>query len=211
MSQDPRIIYPPPAIEASPYAGRYGGVIPPPTTGWAWVNQGPATVTSITVDGNNIESLEVIDTLFNIRARVRALPATPWTIRMAVHVIGGTVRTCGICLRESGSGELYRFGPPLSGSGVGGVSLFHNASPTGGSLSLLVSNTAPTPGGEQWLEINDDGALLTFSTVSPSGEVTELAQFSRTAHMAGGADQFGFFVMGQNFQTRCELLSMVVS
>ncbi len=188
------------------YDSFFGGIAAPPSTGWTWDNQGAATLTS----GGGVESLETLDTLFNIRSRVRTLPVTPWTVRVLVHVIGGTVRSCGMCLRESGTGEIYRFGPGLSGSGLGGIGLFHNTSSTGGTTSLVVSNTAPL-GGYHWLEINDDGALLNFSTVSPSGEVTELAQFSRTAHLAGGADQFGFFVMGQNFQTRCELISMVAS
>ncbi len=192
---------------ASARDGYFGGITPPPSAGWSWVNQGAATLTS----GGGIESLEVLDTLFNIRARVRTLPAAPWTVRMGVHVIGGNTRSCGMCLRESSTGQIYRFGPGLNGSGVAGVGLFHNTSPTGGTLTLLSGNSAPVVG-EHWLEVNDDGvSLLTFRTVSPSGQVNTLSQFTRTAHMAGGADEFGFFVMGQSFQTRCELLSMVVS
>jgi len=166
---------------------------PPDSASFSWVNQGAATVANskgmMVLATPNVASGE------NLRCLVKAAPATPYEITVAMLGLSSAYTTAsnmaqyGICWRESGSGKLLTYG-----WGMGSYPTTFNytqwTNPTTISTSVM-QVTAPA-NGLCWIRFADDGANRTVrismdgfnwqQVAAPQGRTTFLT-----------ADQVGVF------------------
>lgn len=167
-------------------------LVDPTVPAWTWQNQGGASV----VQANKLVFLSIPSATLNIRSRLIAAPATPYTVTalMQAHYTVATANNqhAGIIFRESGTGKLYTLAHQADGtlqtlkytndttfSGVGPV-----------NAALTPRNTVGTL---FWLRIADDGVNLIFSTSRDGRNFTQRGSEGRTAFMAGGPNQIGLF------------------
>lgn len=165
----------------------------PPTAGWSWVNQGGATIST----NGPVQTLDVPGVIsVQARLRVRSCPATPWTLRawlIDVRGSGGTDE--GLVLRESSTGEVYRFGWWLNNANARGLALYWHTSASGAGTAIVTNRRIEcnfSQGNQIGLEIEDNGTNLIFKSITPGGTYTWLSE-GRTTRMAGGPDEFGFY------------------
>jgi hypothetical protein len=176
----------------------------PLDTGFSWLNQGTSTLTA------NKDALILVGTGTgnspNIAARVKASPATPYTVTVRIEpgVINKNNHQYGIFLRQNGAG-----------TGTGrymcffcGQSIVSTASP---NLSLYIADLAsatsafgtfylavPVMEAVRWLRIADDGANTVFSVSGDGITWQQVLSQSRLTYLLQGPDQIGFFVGTQN-------------
>ncbi len=160
----------------------------PPTSGWSWVNQGSATET-VQSDGAITVNTPAVGSL-NLVGRVRSYSAPLKTqARIACSFAAGGDGGVGLWFRESSSSELHAFYAK-----PGGALLQEKwNSPTsfnGGDLSGTWGEGA----GPFWLEIEDDNTDLHFRISVDGYEYVELGNVGRTSFMAGGPDEWGWFL-----------------
>jgi hypothetical protein len=131
----------------------------PPTSGWSWINQGGATVS--TADG----SLTIADpvgagTAANYRIYARTAPATPYTITAAIRapLVGINFMSFGIGWRQSSDGKLvlirYMYNSNVAGTWL--LTILKASSPTADVLDYLILLVIPS--NLSWLRIADNGA-----------------------------------------------------
>lgn len=183
-------------------------ITPPPTSGWSWDNQGSATIAT---NGPFLSLETPADGTLQIHSRVRTAPATPWTLTATFHDIDGDLRSLGLVLRESGTGELYRFG---ANTNVGGQALYlaHNTSPTAGTTQIATLRRIDVSGdtaGEFTVRIEDNGTNLIFSYMLPGGAYQVVSE-GRTSRMAAGPDEIGFHIASSGDACRVDLVSWVL-
>jgi len=186
-----------------------GPVTVPPTSGWSWDNQGSA----LAFPSGPMLSLSTPPSGgLDIHNYVRSTPATPWQLQARFYAVGGRQRTMGLTLRESSTGEFYRWGFCQTGSGGSGCCLFYNTSTTAGSTAIVTSNTYPAAG-IAGFGIVDDGTDLYFSILLPStnaGASPILVHTeARNARMTTGPDQFGIHVAATTTDAQLDLVSWV--
>ncbi len=155
---------------------------PPLVSTWTWVNQGTATA----VDQTNALYMRAPQAAqANIRALVRAAPATPWTLTAGFlgWLHAGTSQGVGLCFRNSsGAMQPHWFwtstGQNLQWYGQN----MNSATSYSGDLELInlppSAQTFPV-----WFRLADDGTNKSFS-VSPDGTNFELVHsIARTSFM----------------------------
>lgn len=150
-----------------------------------------------------------------VHALVRSAPSTPYAYIAcfeAMFALGATSidrPNFGMILRESGTGKLISW----ELSSEGGTTwepqawiIGTHTSPTsavtvaGGFGTLRIVNVSP----RLWMRIEDDGTDLTYY-FSPDGfNWLEIFTHSRTAHMAGGPDQIGWYA--NNYENGHQML-----
>lgn len=190
---------------------------PVPTSGWSWNNQtsgGGAATLSTPGPFQSVTTTPPTTGVY-IRHRVRTVPATPWKLTAIFDGFGGT-RTLGLSLRESSTNKFYRFGQSLQAGTVSnyfGIAIYAEtgAGPASGTAAKGPRVNTTPEAGPLTLYIEDDGADLIFGIVMPfSGIEIEHYRESRTAFMAGGADEFGFHVATLEEDGHIDLLSWKV-
>ncbi|MGB0972611.1 MAG: hypothetical protein ACPGVG_16885 [Mycobacterium sp.] len=168
-------------------------VVPPPTTGWSWVNQGSATVSTIAAK-------LVLETPPSAslaqRIRVRTMPVGAWVVSVNLESISGYQRTGGLILRDSSSGRIIRFGVSQAQSGTvidqqGRTGVLYDNGPTSNS-SVPSQFRAPHPD-FKWFQIEDDTTDFIFRASHDGETWVEIATHGRTAWLAS-PDEVGIHV-----------------
>lgn len=177
-----------------------------PTTGWSWVNQGSATVTT---NGPFLSLNSPSSAGLDIHGYVRTAPSTPYVVTTWLFDVDGGTRTVGMLLRESSTGELYRFGWINTTSEARGCVVRHDNSPTVSNAIITNNRRIPANGNVSnlvGLQIEDDGTDLYFRVIMPSGTY-EMASEGRTSRMAGGPDQIGLHIATTGETAQLDVLS----
>jgi hypothetical protein len=172
---------------------------------FSWANQGPASIVQ-----NPDSTLFLLDPASNggLRMQVQPAPAVPYTATLGMLPLiltdNGTVNqsTCGMCLRDSISGNSIAFGPINNAGG----SAFALVAATYTSGITYVANYAralnsPVNMGFTWLRIKDDGALRYFQISADGYNFVTMFSVSRTDFIT--PDQFGFFAFAGQVTQDC--------
>lgn len=126
----------------------------------------------------------------NCRGVFKSLPAGNWTITTKVKINhrASQYATCGLCLRESGTGKLIQFGMDTKS-----LDIVRWTNPTTYSAtSFDTGNGVWPPMDVEWYRIVYDGTNLNY-WISMDGAVwVRLYYEAATAFMAGGPNQVGF-------------------
>lgn len=134
------------------------GFVPPPSASWSWDNQGSASATivgsALVLDGP-VEA----NTSPHNHVYYRSAPgSTPWTLTAAFRLTAtpSDYSNGGVGLRESSSGKiiLWRM---LYNTGVWQMTCMYGTAPTTESGNLFSFSPGPTPYGEVWIRITDNG------------------------------------------------------
>lgn len=168
-------------------------------SGFAWVNQGTATVTTV----GGVTTLRALGLAnYNFRLRVKAAPATPWTLLVAilhkhgnngVIAAGVTGEFSGLVLRESSTGKLITLGMGGIDSGNLGIVSQRLNSPTSFNGNQATTYWQFTPG-VSWLRIIDDGTDLTWEVSYDGVEFVEIKKEPRLTFLTVGPNQIGYCV-----------------
>lgn len=109
--------------------GPYQIYTAPPASGTlTWVNQGSTTVT----DDTSILMLAT-NHATNRHLLAKTMGSAPWTLRIACKGFGYPSSKYGLMLRQSGTGELYGWGPIINSTQAPVLSAKYSAAATGGS------------------------------------------------------------------------------
>jgi hypothetical protein len=154
---------------------------------FTWLNQGGATAADS--DGRIVLTAPA-DVATNIRGLYQSAPTAPYEIVMAFNMTGQreVAWQHGLFFRENSSGEIMAITRHHDDT----LEVLKHNSAT--ALNSSVSSDAWQFGsGVTWLKIEDDNTDLKFYT-SPNGQDWYLyASEGRTAFMAAGPDQVGFY------------------
>jgi len=165
--------------------------VPPPQTGWSWVNQGSATITSTPdyqlISGGSSPSL-------NCRMRTRAAPAAPYAVTMGIEVTARSNSDSAVAAfwRDSSSGRLTFYGF-LNGS----IQSANYNNPS--SYNSLVFNHSVFLGPILWLRLEDDGVNRSISYSSNGYDFIVLHTSARTDFIT--PDEIGFMTLVNNSMT----------
>lgn len=164
---------------------------------FAWVNQGGASVATT----NGGVFLSAPATAGNsLRIRKKTAPATPWTA--TAHFIPlmhySTNPFCGICVRESSTGKVITFTIGELSGGQFTISLINWTNETTFSSYTFQQQPNVNLGPDFCYLVNDNGTNLIWSFSNDGINPIVLSSLSRTAFMAGGPDEVGFFCNAGN-------------
>lgn len=184
-----------------------------PSSGWSWVNQGGATLsTNVSKDVGSVYLKSDIVGGPNLRLRVRSLPAGKTVIvAFRVYLGPGAVTAepnAGLVWRESGSGKLsclslFRNYNLPSDIGVGTPKYTNPTTYSGGRYTRW-DYDKPIYGTVYWAKLVDDGANRIFS-MSADGENWHVYHsVARTDYLT--ADQFGFFANSEGMEAGIQIL-----
>jgi hypothetical protein len=171
------------------------GYTPPVSGDFSWVNQGDATLS--TARGWMAIS-EAVDAGLNLRLRVKAAPATPYTITTASLLnlgepgVGGESEpSMGLCYRQSSDGKLVTCG--IQGTNTINLATGKWNSATSFSAGYSVSPIGMfLPTSVFWSRIADDGSDRTWSVSADGVHWTTLHTVGRTDFLT--ADEVGIFI-----------------
>lgn len=180
------------------------------SSSFTWVNQGTATI----ADQNDTIHLSVpiSGTGDNIRLQQITAPSTPYTITAAFQatiIAPAQFPAFGLAFRESSSGEITTFQITQRSNTGPEISAHNWNSATGFNSDVLGRRTIFTPKQPTWLRVTDDGTDLIYEYSCNGIDWLEFTTQGRTAFMAGGPDQVGWFMNqgGQNvFEAHVDLL-----
>lgn len=170
--------------------------VAPPETGWTWVNQGTATVTS-TPTFQKIEGGAAGPGL-QLRARVMTMPSTPFTLTAAIEatVLSKNFQGVGLSLRNSTSGALVQF-HYIFASTQTNTQVYKSNSATSFNSDYLVLAYEPTD--VLWMRLQDTGALRKCFVSRNGLDWLEIHSVSRTDFLT--PDQIGFSINCENQAT----------
>lgn len=196
-----RFIQEPSTSEIAAYAGPAGarrwGPIWPLTpldqSAWSWVNQSTAVITQ----AGGIVSITKNNEGENYSCRVHAIPASPYTITMAVRFFGleENFNITGMVLRESSSGKLFTWGPRSEGERSNVNSRKQN-SPTSHNSEPV--NRPISPPGLWFFRIVDNNTNLLFQYSADGKNFATFFTEARLTWLTSGADQVGIFMANYN-------------
>lgn len=184
-----------------------------PSSGWTWVNQGGATLT--TNASKDVGSLYLKAPVVggdSLRIRVRSLPAGKTAIvafRPYVQPVAVGVPSVGVLWRESGSGKLSTFGATRNigapfDMGIGLPKFTNETTYAGGSYNPPSTDAKWIYGGVLWVKMQDDGANRIFSLGVDGENWHTHHSVARTDYLT--ADQFGFFANSNGFEAGIQIL-----
>ena len=193
MLQSPEAasIMAPSGISAADAYGPLWKIADPGTPAWAWQNQGGASV----VQAGGLVFLTIPSQTTNLRSRLISAVGTPWTIttllRQRFTTTTADRQLAGLVLRESGTSKLTVYYIQNSGN----IQTVNYTNDTTFASVGPVNTLLPGALGTQWhwLRITDDGTNLHYLMSLDGINFVEMGSQSRTAHMAGGANQYGIF------------------
>jgi hypothetical protein len=169
--------------------GRVYKVKYPITADFSWVNQGGAAIDTTF----GFTRLSVPSASTSYRMRVKTAPATPYQVDVAMQPTEAGTRFGGLVFRESSTSKLVALQYNAANNQMAVVywtnETTFNSNPANTTLEgTIIGTLLPV-----WLRIRDDGTNLKF-TASRDGlyYFTEMS-LGRTAFLAGGPNQVGFF------------------
>ena len=168
-------------------------VVIPPTSGWSWVNQGTASVSStygcLTLSYPTGGS-------DNFRLYVRNVPTAPYTLiaRIRWTASSNNYFQSGIVLRQSSDGKIILFGPGfnnfVNGNGMAVYALNYDNPTT--YNGIRTSGFAIDYTNDIWLKVEDDNTNRKLSVSVDDKETwIQLESAARTNFLT--ADQIGIF------------------
>jgi len=162
-----------------------------PATGWSWQHQGTSTIS--VSEGTHVLTGQA-SFAENIRQRVRAAPAPPYSIVIGFNGLT-TTNHIGIHWRESSTSKIQT--ARLTNSGQFNVCRYNNDTTWSGVCSgAFAIHSARS--GIYWIRLTDNNTNLLVD-FSPNGrDWVNYFSESRTAFMAGGPDQVGFYTNGNS-------------
>ena len=188
-------------------------VISIPSSGWSWVNQGGATLTTnASKDVGSLYLKVPVAGGDSLRIRVRSLPAGKTAIvafRPYLQPVAIGNPMAGILWRESSSGKLSAFylirnaGSPFD-AGLGLAKYTNPTTWSGGSYNPPSSDAKWIYGGVLWMKMQDDGASRIFSLGVDGENWHTHHSVGRTDYLT--ADQFGFFANSLGFEAGIQIL-----
>jgi hypothetical protein len=190
---------------------RYPAFTTPVNGGFAWVNQGGA---SVTVNANGGIYLSCPKNSGNsIRIRKQSAPgSTPYTVIMAFYPYLMFSQNCGFLIRESSSGKMLQIALDMNTGTTGFISFviakFTNET-TFSSAPVVRATVAGS--GAIWVKYYDDGTNRHCYYGFDGYNFIELFSEARTTFLT--ADEIGFFSndTGNAIDTGMTLLSWSVS
>jgi hypothetical protein len=184
-------------------SGSGGLASPLDLSGFSWLNQGSATISS---DGRTLQA--PADASFSVHARIKAAPSTPYVLEAAFipSQVPHNYATAGLLLYDSVSGKSLAFSVVRVASAAHLV-VSKNSSVTveDGAAYYDVDWSSALSLSPVYMRIADNGTDLTYS-VSNDGNawITVLTQ-GRTVYIAGGPTHTGFFVNPRHTSYPCGL------
>jgi len=164
---------------------------PPDDTGFSWVNQGSSTLTT-TKDAIVLRGAAV-GNVNNLVARVKATPATPYTI--TAFLLGNPLAkpflSYGLCVRESTSGKVIGF--RASGGSPSSLSVTTYTTATSALANPL---QIPIHAAIPWWRISDDGTTRTYAFSMDGQTWTTVYSEPRATFIV--PNQIGFMADTQN-------------
>lgn len=146
----------------------------------------------------------------SVHALVRTSPSTPYSYIAAFQAMtplgAATVDrpNFGMCFRESGTGKLITFEHSVEAAQALNWRISTFTSPTSGTTTSAVSRM-PYVGPVLWMKLQDDGTDLKYHLSVDGFNWIQVFSAGRTAHMAGGPDQVGWFV--NNYENSVDILA----
>jgi hypothetical protein len=190
---------------AARYSGsawaQWGPLFPlaaPPTSGWSWVNQGSATVT--TTNGGIVIYDPTVDGSVNYRVRTRTAPSTPYTITalLLATITAKNFSGVGIGFRQSSDGKMHLLRNIfVSGWQLDSTKITNATTDLAAYTSLQFSGwTYPI-----WLRIQDNGTNRICSFSMDGVNYLVLHTVGRTDHLT--ADEVCFWAAARNGSFGC--------
>jgi hypothetical protein len=183
-----------------PWGPSFPLTAPPTGAAWSWLNQNGSTITE-TKDALLLLGAGV-GNVSNLTGRLKAAPATPYTVTalvLAPPMIKNN-HGWGLLLRNSSSGRIRTFGIAefVASATVPGPAIMVWGTTSATAAFADFSYAQPIGAIVRWYRIADDGTTLTFS-ISEDGQnwLTIYAE-ARATYVTGGPDQIGFFAGTQN-------------
>ncbi len=180
-------------------------------SGWAWLNQGGATVTQ----GSGLVQLFLANEVSeNIRGRFIAAPAsTPYTI--TALILPGQMTSSGTCgvgiaFRESGTSKVvYIAMVGNAGSAGPRIHVRKNTNETTNSTSSTGPQFLVTPANGMWLRISDNGTNVIYSYSFDGVNFTTQLSETRATFFTVKPNQVGIAI--QNFGSNQDTWGSIAS
>jgi hypothetical protein len=172
------------------------GITPLTVSDFTWINQGTATATD---QAGTIALRALPAGVESVRGLHRAVPATPWTVIAAFNFmkIRENVENMGLMTRESGTGKICLFSISVDGSGFYRPGAYNLNSATSFNSNILGRQNGMVLGKHTWMKLIDNATNILWSLSFDGIEWVQLVSISRTAFMAGGPNQVGFYSNNQ--------------
>jgi hypothetical protein len=177
-------------------------VVSPPTfTGYAWTNQGSASMT-LNTNGSAIQVLPS-GSSNNLRAYMKTVPSAPYTFTIGIipQIFGGTSQNrAGMCLYDGTKFVVYAIygGGSVQSPGLV-VEKWDNTTTFNANYTLLNGNTQsqlPGCGSVLFLRIYDDGTTRHFQASMDNQYYVELANHGNTDFLT--PTKIGLVLQGNN-------------
>jgi hypothetical protein len=171
----------------------------PSDTGFAWVNQGSASL--VTANGGLVLVGSATGSGANLQGRVKTAPSAPYTITAFIKAttFNKAFNGYGLWFRESGTGEIHVFDVLCSTSGSGVVSgarVLRSSKYTNATTFSADYQVLSYYHEINWMRIADDNTNRVCSISSDGVNWTQVHSIGRTDFLT--ADQVGFFVSSEN-------------
>ena len=162
---------------------------------WTWVNQGAAVVTQ---SSTLVRLMAPTSATENVRARVVAVPATPYSVTAVVYpgpLRTGATTQIGLCFYDSAGGKIVAFGfnsNVASATNTINVGKYTNVTTLASNITLgSLSSIA-----EYWLRITDDGILHVYQVSFDKGinYETVLSEARATFFSTAAPNRYGIAV-----------------
>jgi hypothetical protein len=179
---------------------------PPPSSGWSWVNQGSATISTT----NSSMYLSCApDAADSQKLYVRTAPSVPYSVDFGFFpfMFFANYPSCGVGFRESTSGKLYLFGPQSNGLGTGLVYLQRSYYTNETTFSSDSGGTYGNPWAliPMFYRLSVDSTNYTVYQSNDGINYLQFFQESKTAFMSSGPDQIFIYVNPRNTTFGCGL------
>lgn len=178
----------------------WGPIFPlttPPASGWAWINQGSASVD--TTKGAVILTDPANSTSASNKIYKRTAPATPYTITALImpNFVAIDFMNGGLCFRQSSDGKLILFKHDYvdSSGKTFGLSIVTASSATA-EVANLKSVRLGGIGGPLWLRIEDNGTNRKYYYSRDGQTFVQFYSEARTTYLT--ADEVGVYIDSRN-------------
>jgi hypothetical protein len=175
-----------------------GGILD--SSDFTWVNQGSSAVS----DQNGTIYLRApASTGENCRILKMSAPSAPFTVVAAFQTfkIREGLENFGVVFRESSTGKFTAFANAIDSSGTIRFAVLNFTDHDTLASTPYARNDSLHTGEYLWIKVQDNSTNLIFSISYDGVEWTQLFSVSRTAHMAGGPDEIGFYANNQGSTT----------
>jgi len=171
-------------------------MVPPPASGWSWVNQGTATVSAAK---DHIYLRDPGKAGDNLRCYTRSHTASKVYIAGIIPFgSSASYHGNGIYFRQSSSGKLVT----LYCTQTGDIDVYYWPSPSSAATGLATGQSWRAGTWSScviWLRIEDDNSNIKFAISNDGMNFEQTFSESRTAHfLSTGPDEVGIFTNSNN-------------